>query len=273
MSGVRGGGTSAGRRPAPDRDDHLMTIALTASLQRRAVRPPLDAGSYWALVDDLGGRVASAASDAPDADVRALADRGALAALHQTELEQQGLGLLTPFHAGYPVGLRDLGDAAPPLLYVAGAADRLVAGAGRRVAILPVGGPAAGTGGDDPEVAVAAARAAADAAVAAGWDVVSGATPGIEAQALNAAVAGGAFVVAVLTDGLRLALRSAARRRLVTSGRGLLVSTTPPDVAADAGGAAAAGARAIAGALADRVHLVRAGGEGLVLPTAPTEPA
>ena len=93
------------RRPVPDRDDHLATIALAASLQRRAVRPPLDPASFWALVDAHGGRVAAAATDAPDGDIRALADRGALAALHQTELEQQGLGLLTPWFCHGPARL------------------------------------------------------------------------------------------------------------------------------------------------------------------------
>ena len=189
-----------------------------------------------------------------------------MAALHQTELEQQGLGLLTPFHEHYPASLLELGDAAPPLLYVAGGVDRLVDPARSRIAILPAGG-ADGTEAA-VEAAVEAARAAASTAADAGWDVVSGATPGVEAQALNAAVASGAFVVAVLTDGLRLALRSAARRRLVTSGRGVLLSATPPDVAADAEGPAVVRARAIAGALAHRVHLVGAGGEDdLVLPT------
>jgi predicted Rossmann fold nucleotide-binding protein DprA/Smf involved in DNA uptake len=59
--------------------------------------------------------------------------------------------------------------------------------------------------------------------------VVSGGAKGVDAVALNAAVARGGTVVALLADGVRLALRKGALRRLVSDGRAVLAAPVHPD--------------------------------------------
>jgi predicted Rossmann fold nucleotide-binding protein DprA/Smf involved in DNA uptake len=100
----------------PDHDRHLMTIALTARLDSGSGVKPLTPARFWKACAALGGDLADAAASGSE-DLQSLAQRTTAAALHASELEGQGLALLTPFHEHYPAVFRDrLGSNAPPLL-------------------------------------------------------------------------------------------------------------------------------------------------------------
>ena len=206
---------------APDHDQHLMAIALTAELAGRAPQQPLSPARFWAVHAELGGDL-RAASSCDDVTLRQLARRTAGAALHASELQGQGISLITPFHAHYPQRyLERLGELAPPLLYVAG--DPAVLADPDRPRLAVVGSPVA------TEAELDAVRTAVRAAVARGWEVVSGDAEGIEAAALNAAVEAGGTVIALLTQGVRRALRRGALRRLVSAGQATLTAPVHPD--------------------------------------------
>lgn len=212
-----------GRALEPDRDRHVRTIALTAQLTGRADEVPLSPERFWVLHAELDGDLAAAASDV-EVEFRQLAARTAAAALHASELETQGITLLTPFHAAYPGGVLEvLGDLAPPLLYVAG--DPVVLGDPDRSRLAVVGSA------DASGSAVDVARTAAEAAADHGWDVVSGGAQGVDAAALNAAAQRGGMVIALRVEGVRRALRKGPLRRLVSDGRAVLASPTHPDAA------------------------------------------
>lgn len=205
----------------PDRDRHVLTIALTARLAGRDGPTPLTAARFWAAHSELDADL-RAATSSDDAELRQLAGRTAAASLHASELERQGITLVTPFHAAYPRRYLDLlGTVAPPLLYVAGAPALLADPDRSRLAVVG--------SRDATDTELDAARTAAEAAVARGWDVVSGGAKGVDAVALNAAVARGGTVVALLAEGVRLSMRTGALRRLVTDGQAVLAAPVHPD--------------------------------------------
>ena len=215
----------------PDRDQHVLTIALSAHLGAHGGQRPLSPARYWAAYDQLAGDL-TAAGASEDEQLRQLEKRTTAAALHAAELEGQGIALLTPFHASYPARFLDrLGTACPPLLYVAGGADLLADPDRRRLAVV---GSRDATDGE-----LDTAGRAARAAVARGWDVVSGGARGVDAVALNAAIEHGGTVAALLTDGVRRALRKGALRRLVSDGRAVLASGVHPDAGFSVGNAMA----------------------------------
>lgn len=215
----------------PDRDRHVLTIALTAQLVGRGGPTPLTPARFWTVHAELDGDL-HAATSADDAKLRQLAGRTAAAALHASELERQGLTLVTPFHADYPRRYLDrLGTVAPPLLYVAG--DPALLADPDRARLAVVGSQ------DATEAELDAARTAAEAAATRGWDVVSGGAKGVDAVALNAAVEHGGTVVALLADGVRLSLRKGALRRLVSDGQAVLAAAAHPDAGSTVGSARA----------------------------------
>lgn len=219
------------RSVEPDRDQHVLAIALTARLATRGELPPLSPVRFWSVYDHLAGDL-KAATASEDEDLRRLAGRTAAAALHAAELESQGITLLTPFRADYPQRYLDrLGAAAPPLLYVAGAPALLADSDRHRLAVV---GSRDATEGD-----LDAARGAAKAAAERGWEVVSGGAKGVDAVALNAAAAQGGNVVALLTDGVRRAMRKGALRRLVSDGQAVLAAPVHPDAGFTVGNAMA----------------------------------
>ena len=212
-----------------DHDSHVMAIALTARLASRSDARPLTPARFWDAYAALEGDLL-AATTCQDAGLRQLAGRSTAAALHAAEIEAQGISLITPFHHDYPKRyLERLGSNAPPLLYVAG--DPTVLAAEGRSRLAVVGSREA----DDEELD--SARAAAEAAASRGWDVVSGGAKGVDAVALNAAAARGGFVVALLTDGVRRAMRKGALRRLVSDGQAVLAAPVHPDAGFTVGNA------------------------------------
>lgn len=213
----------------PDRDQHVLAIALAARLSSRGELRSLTPVRFWTVYRQLAGDLCAAVT-AEDDELRQLAGRTAAAALHAAELEAQGIALLTPFHADYPRRLLDrLGTATPPLLYVAGSPELLADPDRRRLAVV---GSRDATQGE-----LESARSAAEAAAERGWDVVSGGAKGVDAVALNAAVAHGGQVLALLTDGVRRALRKGALRRLVSDGQAVLAAPVHPDAGFSVGSA------------------------------------
>lgn len=207
--------------PQPDRDSHVMAIALAARLASRGDATPLTPARFWDAYVALEGDLL-AASASEDTGIRHLAERRTAAALHAAEIEAQGIWLITPFHQGYPTRyLEQLGTNAPPLLYVAG--DPTILAANERPRLAVVGSR------DAKEGELDSARVAAEAAATRGWDVVSGGAKGVDAVALNAAAARGAIVIALLTEGVRRAMRKGALRRLVSDGQAVLVAPVHPD--------------------------------------------
>ncbi|MFU8841200.1 MAG: DNA-processing protein DprA [Nitriliruptoraceae bacterium] len=216
---------------SPDHDRHVLTVALAARLPGRSDLRPLSPTRFWAALEELGGDL-QAASTSEDLELRLLAARTAAAALHASELESQSITLLTPFHPRYPSRyLERLGTTAPPLLYVAG--DPALLADPERDRLAVVGSR------DATEVELDAARAAAETAADHGWDVVSGGAKGVDAVALNAAIAHGGTVIALLTDGVRRALRKGALRRLVSDGQAILAAPVHPDAGFTVGNAMA----------------------------------
>ncbi len=215
----------------PDRDKHVLTITLAARLSARSELRPLSPARFWTVYEQLGGDL-PAAAESEDAELRQLAGRTAAAALHAAELEGQGITLLTPFHADYPQRyLARLGPATPPLLYVAGASALLADPDRHRLAVVG--------SRDATDAELDAARSAAEAAADRGWDVVSGGAKGVDAVALNAAVSHGGTVIALLTEGVRRAMRKGALRRLVSDGQAVLAAPVHPDAGFTVGNAMA----------------------------------
>lgn len=216
---------------SPDHDRHVLTIALAARLPGRTELRPLSPARFWAALEQLGGDL-QAATVSDDLELQQLAARTAAAALHASELESQSITLLTPFHLRYPPRyLERLGTAAPPLLYVAGDPTLLTDPERNRLAVVG--------SRDATEVELDAARAASEAAADHGWEVVSGGAKGVDAVALNAAIAHGGTVIALMTDGVRRAMRKGALRRLVGDGQAVLAAPVHPDAGFTVGNAMA----------------------------------
>lgn len=214
----------------PDRDAHVATVALTARLSDTTASRPLSPKQYWQVVEQSGGVLTPAAGPL-DPEIHSLVQRTTQAALHLSECEQQGIEVLTPFHASYPSALIDrLETQAPPLLYAAGDLGLLNFSAQR----LGVVGSR-----DASDEAMATARAAAEIAVEAGWQVISGGAKGVDAMALNAAVELRGDAIAVLPEGVRRAVRRPGLRRILRSPGVLVISLLHPDAGFSVGPAMA----------------------------------
>jgi predicted Rossmann fold nucleotide-binding protein DprA/Smf involved in DNA uptake len=216
--------------PQPDRDRHLLTVSLAARLTKGDGPDPLTPTRFWELYESLDGNL-EGVHESNEPPIAALAGRGALAALHLSELESQGLTVLTPFHPRFPAEyLERLTTSAPPILYAAGELDVLTSD-DQRLAIV---GSRDATD-EDLDFAASAAREASRH----GWRVVSGGARGVDAAGLNAAVEEGQIVIAVLTEGLNKALRKGALRRVVADGQAAVVSPVHPDTGFTVGNAMA----------------------------------
>jgi len=218
--------------------------ALTAILlTERSVpsdAPPLSAAEFWPLVrridiDELPERglaqpVELGRSRVVDQErLDALLSRSTAMAFELDRLAQSGITVLSALDGSYPDRLRRrLGDAAPPLLYIAG--DPALLG-GEALAIV-------GSRGVSPGAAEVA-RHAARRAVGEGLAVVSGGAKGVDQLAMSSAWDAGGVVIGVLSEGLDRPLRSRENRTAVLEGRALLCSPYQPSAGFSVGNAMA----------------------------------
>ena len=136
-------------------------------------------------------------------------------------LERMGGSVVVPESEDWPVGLADLGPAAPVCLWVRGSAD-LSGALTRSVAV--VGARACTSYGEHVTAAMSAGLADA------GWTVVSGGAYGIDAVAHRAALTVGGRTVAFLAGGVDR-LYPAGNAHLLAAiqeSGGALVSEVPP---------------------------------------------
>lgn len=258
----------------PLSSDSLAILALTArSMPGGKVSPERDgpsplAPSGWARVAralaaaaatpaDLLGREAAdlerllgGATGAAEVIGR-LTARATTLAMEVERLAGRGIWLVSIVDDAYPTRLRArLGDAAPPILYGAGAAE-----------LLNAGGVAIVGARDADATALEYARDAAAAVARAGRPVVSGGARGIDAAAMNGASEAGGSVVGAIADSLERQARSTSVRSLVEEERLVLVSSYGPDVPFSVG--TAMGRNRLIYCLADAAVVVSASeGEG-----------
>lgn len=210
------------------RPDSSLAALLLAQRLVDASAAPLKASEYWSLLervpdpaDVLGapGPALVQRGVEPEVAERAvrLVDAATAVAFELDRLEQSGIQVVTSVDGEYPDGLRRLGRAAPPLLYVAGDPALL---SGELLGV--VGSRDVGVEGG--EVAKAAARLAAERNVG----VVSGGAKGVDQLAMNAALDAGGFAIGVLADSLLRTLRDPETRRAVLDGSVCLCTPYKP---------------------------------------------
>jgi predicted Rossmann fold nucleotide-binding protein DprA/Smf involved in DNA uptake len=207
-------------------DSSLAALLLTQRLVECSAEP-FRAREYWALLDvipDPGGLLGVPVDDLTVGldDDEALATRIAMRfdaatslAFELERLEQSGIRVITSLDEDYPARFRDrLVHAAPPVLHVVGPIEIL-------------DGPALGIVGvrEPSDKAADVARDAATRAVAHGSNVISGASPGIDHCAMDAALEQNGRVAGLLADSLLGAVREPAARMVI--GRGDLCLATP----------------------------------------------
>jgi predicted Rossmann fold nucleotide-binding protein DprA/Smf involved in DNA uptake len=209
-------------------DASLAAILLTQRLVD-ASGEPLRARDYWSLLDqldDIGellGRSVDALTDTlGNAElatrIAGRFDAATSVAFELEQLDQQGVRVVSSFDDGYPTRFLDrLGPAAPPVLHVAGPIDLL-------------DGPGLGIVGSreiSPE-GTEVARDAARLAVERGWNVISGASPGVDRVALDATFEAGGRSAAFLADSLLRVTREPTVRSAVSAGGLCLATPYPP---------------------------------------------
>lgn len=202
--------------------------------------PPLSASEFWPLVRyvDIERLVEGGMREPLDLGrsriidqerLDALLARSTAVAFELDRLAQTGIRVFSALDDPYPGRLRDrLGDAAPPLLYVAGDA-----GLFDRDALAIVGSRGVS------EVGAEVARHAAQQAVTHGYAVVSGGARGVDQLAMSAAWNAGGEVIGFLSEGLGRSLRTRENRAAVLEGRALLCSPYKPTAGFTAGNAMA----------------------------------
>lgn len=200
------------------RSDSSQAAVLLSQRLVDVAASPLKASEYWSLLErvpdpaDVLGVTAAALVQRgvdPEAAERVvrLVDAATAVAFEVDRLEQSGIRVVASVDTEYPGGLRRLGRAAPPLLYVAGDPALLT-----RDVLGVVGSRDVGMEGAD--VAKAAARMAAERNVG----VVSGGAKGVDRLAMNATLSVGGFAVGVMADSLLRAVRDPETRRAVLGG-------------------------------------------------------
>lgn len=221
-------------RPDHDRDA-LADLYARARWTGLAEPGDADAGRLVAAVGAARAiDLAAAASASELADVAGGSFEDAVArwqprlrtldtALHLRQGARFGARLVVPGDPEWPAGVDDLGDHAPPALWVRGRAE-LLGGLDRSIAIV---GARAATGYGE-HVTIEAASGLVDR----GFAIVSGAAFGIDGAAHRAALASGGATVAFLAGGVDRFYPSAHEpllTRIVE--RGAVVSEVPCGVA------------------------------------------
>ncbi len=212
-------------------DASLAAILLTQRLVD-APAEPFRAREYWALrsvAPDLGGllgrSVDDLAADLGDVElatrVAARFEAATSLAFELEQLDQQGIRVIASVDVGYPAPFAErLGPAAPAVLYTAGLLEIL-------------DGPGLGIVGSreiSPEGA-GVARDAARHAVETGWNVISGASAGVDRFALEATLESGGAYGALVADALLRVTREPELRAAIGRGRLCLATPYPPAAA------------------------------------------
>lgn len=229
----------------PDTDSEPLRLRdynrLARALGAEEMRPGdlLDADP-----DGLAGVAKAAEVDVDRLQV--LLRRGGLLGMTVEEWENAGFWVVSRADEEYPERLKmKMAAQAPPLLYGAGAGELL-----ERGGVAIVGSRAA-----SPEDTEFTATVAAEAA-AAGISVISGGARGVDAVAMNSALAHGGAVVGILANDLAKAAREVTAREAIEQDALCLCSPYPPDTRFSVG--AAMGRNKCVYALADWAVVVAA---------------
>lgn len=198
---------------------------------------PLKAKEYWSLIGrtdpgellGLGtAEIASAVGD-PALGERVVRLLGAATgfALAREELESSGIRMLSTYDDDFPSRLVErLGDAAPPVLYVAGPVEWL-----HQPLIGVVGSRAV------DEAGAAVARQTAAVAADHGLGVVSGGAKGVDLISMDAAYEAEIPSVGITAEGLARASRRKEIRAAVADGRLCIASPFAPSAGFTVGSA------------------------------------
>jgi len=211
-------------------------LLLTNRISTTSVEP-LRAKEYWQVatttdVDELPGLAATDIGDRlGDAElgdrIARLLDTGTALALALEQLEAKGIALVAHGHDFYPERLRArLGDAAPPLLHVAGPIGWLD---------TPLLGVVGSRNVDEDGAAIA--RAVAGVAHGIGAGIVSGGAKGVDLLSMDAAYELAIPSVGVTAEGIERAGRRRELRAAVAEERLLLVSPFAPGAGFSVGSA------------------------------------
>lgn len=191
---------------------------------------PLSAKRYWALLESVPdpAELLRAPADEirsrtglPDDEadrIEQLVSAGTGLAFELERMERQGFAAITPFDDGYPMRLRNqLGDQAPPLLFVVG----------ERSLLSEEGVGIVGSRGVD-DAGAEVARLAAHVTVKAGLPVISGGAKGVDQVSMSAAYEVGGRVIGYIADSLERRVREPNTRRAVADGSICLATPYKP---------------------------------------------
>ena len=209
--------------------DSLATILLVSRVVRDG-SIPLNASQFWGLVEQTGapgqllgrteddlisyGLVSEMASR-----VVGLLDRSTAMAFELERLDQSGIVTLTPFDDQYPRRFSTrLRSKAPAILHAAGAIDLL-------------NEPGVGVVGSRnvSQEGAQIARALGQRAASLGVPLVSGAAPGVDQLAMNAAFEAEGTVIGIPARSLTHALAAPDVRRTIYVGRTVVCSPYAPN--------------------------------------------
>lgn len=153
---------------------------------------------------------------------------GTAALVEAEQLSQRGIWTLTLASDDYPAGFRQLGDNQPPAIFGIGNASLLGLPS---IAFV-------GSRNVDPDGAEAT-TALAQAAVEAGYGIVSGAARGVDQLSMQAGLGAGGSVVGALADSLTRRAKSADVLEHVDGDRLCLITQQHPHAGFTAGAAMA----------------------------------
>lgn len=218
-------------------DDDKAVLLLTTRLAGKEA-PALSPGMWWEaarVVRDAGEAPRTLLTDSLDGSLPAeMAER--LSALRRMgggldlaldSLASRGIVAVPVSHDSFPGRLRArLGNACPPVLFVAGNVGDLDAGGLGIVGSRDVSPAGA-------EVASVAARLAARRGV----QVVSGAARGVDQVAMGAAADSGGAIIGFIADSLTGRVRDGSVRGLIGDGSLVLASVQLPDAGFSVGSA------------------------------------
>lgn len=226
-------------------DGQVIALACAAlSPEQRSDVRPLSASEWQALAEKIGDSAVARPSNLtgltpreleeqlqlapPEAERLArLLSRGGQMAFELDRLAGRGIWMLTRADDAYPRQLkRKLGRGAPPILYGSGSQELL-----QRQALAIVGSR------DADDLALSFARELARRSAAEAVVVVSGAARGVDAEAMESAIAAGGLAIGVTVDPLERLVRRPALRSPIGDGALTLITPFHPQTRWHAGNA------------------------------------